>query len=1237
MTIRTKLLAGFAVLLIFISCISVIAIHRLSDLKDRLDFIVNVSAKKIRLMENHITHDCIFEIARMESNILLSHYSSEMHRDAGIADSHKNEYYAHMKELRLLVDKADREQVDELNAWFEKYFENVRRVVDLALSGKVEEARQLSLEKNRPLLDKVHQLATNLADAYGREFALKKAQSEEEYGTARLILISSIIIVVLSGSIIAVSITRGIVKRAQRISDKARHIASGGFFEKGEIEIEDELFPVSQSLREISMSFENITDQAQRVTHGDLEASIELRSRDDQLGLTLQKMTDSLREAKDRTERQDWLKSGQNALNQIMRGDQEPADLGRNVVTFLAKYTGAQIAALYVSGEGNGGLSLLGSYAGYGDIEPRKSIKMGEGLAGQAALERETVCVKDIPEDYVRINSATGESLPRHILVSPLLLGNNIKGVVELGSFSEFLEMHREFLSLTMESIAIAVNSAQVRIRMRTLLEDTQLQAERLRAQEEELRQINEELHEQTVELKASEEKLKEQQSELEVINQELEEKTDKLESQKAEVTNKNTELENARREIEQKAQELEIKSRYKSEFLANMSHELRTPLNSLLILAQDLAENRYGNLNGDQVESARIVYSSGTELLELINDILDLAKVEAGKLPIAVTEVPLQGVMQDLDAAFRPMVETKHLDLKFSLDTGLPSEIRTDRKRLMQIMKNLISNAVKFTEKGGISVRLQQPGSDADLSRSGLDPRHSIAVSVVDTGIGIPKDKQLEIFEAFQQIKGDISRKYGGTGLGLSIAREMTRLLGGEIQVQSEPEKGSTFVLYLPFDMDSKRTEERRPVLQDDAPIAYRPSDPGKPEIKVNAIPDDRNQLAENEKAILIIEDDPNFSAILMKQCHYHGFKCLASATGEDGLNLAGEYLPEAIILDIHLPGVSGWHVLDALKQNIKTRHIPVHIISVDDVTMDAFKKGAIGFAKKPVTQGDLDQAFRNVENTLEKKIKDLLLIEDNVVQAKVVAQLIGNTDVIVTTVGTAQDAIEVLKSKRFDCMVLDLGLPDMTGFQLLNSLDEDKDAVIPPTIVYTGKELTKEEETALSKYAETIIIKGVKSEERLLDETALFLHRVISNLPEKKQKIITELYSREDIFSGKKVLLVDDDMRNVFALSKVLREKGMDVLRAEHGQAALEMLEEHQTVDLVLMDIMMPVMDGHEAIRRMRNDPRFKNIPVIAQTAKAMKEDREKAIAAGANDYIEKPLSIERLLSMMRVWLYQ
>ena len=683
----------------------------------------------------------------------------------------------------------------------------------------------------------------------------------------------------------------------------------------------------------------------------------------------------------------------------------------------------------------------------------------------------------------------------------------------------------------------------------------------------------------------------------------------------------KNKEVEGAKYDIEQKTKQLEVSSKYKSEFLANMSHELRTPLNSLLILSKDLSDNKKKNLDQDQIESAEIIYKSGQDLLVLINEVLDLSKIEAGKMAINIERVSLRDLSDDLLRDFKHNADQKGLKLTCTLDQELPESIRSDSQRLNQILKNLLSNAIKFTEKGGVNISIRRYTES------------TLIISVSDTGIGIQEDKQMAIFEAFQQADGGTSRKFGGTGLGLSISRELAKLLGAEIKVSSKPNEGATFSLIIPVEIHQEQESVRSSVKE---PTLFKGhSENGSKYLNYPTVEDDRDSITKDHKVVLVIEDDLNFALILLKQANNKGFKCLSAASGEDGLVLAFKYKPHAIILDIDLPGINGHKVLAELKTNPTVRHIPVHIISVHERSLDSIKEGAIECLMKPVSKKELEDAFTRIENFANRKMKTLLIIEDDENSRKAIRKLIGNGDVKCLEAESGKEALKIFSDNHVDCIVLDLGLPDINGFELIYKLENVKNRQVPPIIVYTGKELTKEENNELQNYAESIIIKGVKSEERLLDETALFLHRTISNLPESKQQIINNLYDKEAIFRAKKILLADDDMRNVFALSKILKERGMEIVKADNGKNALEMLSKHPDIDLVLMDIMMPEMDGYEAMKQIRSQAKFKNLPVIALTAKAMKDDKRKCIDAGASDYIAKPIDIERLLSLMRVWL--
>lgn len=984
----------------------------------------------------------------------------------------------------------------------------------------------------------------------------------------------------------------------------------------------------------IAKPIRHLTNWARKVTQGDLTL-MEIQAPENEIGILNQSFKDaviSMQAARDKEERQNFQKTGLSRLDDQMRGVQDLDVLCRNIVTFTAKYLQAQVGAFYLN-NGDGVFSLKASYA----YKTRKTLsnvfKKGEGLIGQAALEKQSILITHVPDDYMAITSGLGGKQPGNILVVPLVFNDAALGIMELGTFETFSQDQRTFLEDSAERIAIALDSATAQQRLQITLEKSQHQSEELQTQQEELRTVNEELEEQTKALEISEQNLRVQQEELEVSNEELMEKNESLEFQKRE-------NEKTRREIELKAEELAIAGKYKSEFLANMSHELRTPLNSMMLLSNILEENREKNLTKDQLESVHIIYQSGNDLLSLINEILDLAKIESGRMDILPEELLIQDVADSITTQFKHMTDDKGLSLSISIHDTAPSIIHTDRKRLEQIIKNLMSNAIKFTEKGQVQVAFCRPAKTVDLSRSGLDPDHAVAIRVADTGIGISATDQKIVFEAFQQAQGGTARQYSGTGLGLSISRELARLLGGEIQLTSEKGKGSVFTIYLPV-RSGTRAVESVPIKSvfrtPDTELMGRSQTMQTRLQSSGSIADDRDTIDQDDKTILIIEDDLKFAGLLLKLCHEKGLKCLTTPLGEEGLELAEKHLPKAIILDIKLPGIDGWTVLETIKENPIIRHIPVHIMSADEPTLDAFKKGAIGYLKKPINKIDLDAAFHKLTDLFSKAVKNLLVVEDNESLRKSIIKLIGNGDVRSEGVATGKQAIQALKSTPFDCMILDLGLPDMTGFELLKKLEAQKDLTIPPVIVYTGRELTREEDLQLRKYSESIIIKGVRSEERLLDEASLFLHRMVSQMSEKKRQMITSLHDTEALFKDKTILVVDDDMRNVYALSKLLEEKGMRVLKAENGKKALTILADIPVVDLVLMDIMMPVMDGYETMKQIREQEKFQKLPIIALTAKAMREDKMHCIAAGASDYLTKPVDANRLSSMMRVWLYR
>ncbi|MGG6269275.1 response regulator [Leptolyngbya sp. AN03gr2] len=982
--------------------------------------------------------------------------------------------------------------------------------------------------------------------------------------------------------------------------------------------------------RHISKPLSRVSQTAERIADGDLTAKLPLLDRQDEVGIltrTFNQMVENLRVSLEKSDRQTWLQSNLAEFSHLVQGERSLERVSRLMLSHLAPLVGAQHGAFYVlDAEQSSVLKLLSSYAFQERKQLSNQFQFGEGLVGQCALEKQRILLTDVPSDYIRIRSGLGETAPLNVIVLPVLFENEVVAVIELASLQAFNEIQLTLLERLAQTMGVVLRAIASDAKTQQLLEESQALTEELQSQQEELYRSNRQLQDQARALEESELRLQEQQEELKVsneelqqLNEELEEKAELLAAQKREVEQKNDEIDQAMLSLKEKAEQLEISSRYKSEFLANMSHELRTPLNSLLILAKILSDNGEQNLSDKQVEYSRTIYSAGSDLLNLINDILDLAKIESGTITIDNEPLNLTELQVSLDRSFRQIANSKGLNFSIDRDSQTPEVIATDSKRLQQILKNLLANAFKFTEQGSVTVHI---GSTQD---------QKIFFAVKDTGIGIPRDKQQLIFEAFQQVDGTTSRKYGGTGLGLSISRELAHRLGGFIQISSEPDRGSTFTLYLPQTIPN--TESAPAVTPTAAPIS-RPIEVPK---LTTEVPDDRALIQPGDRVLLIIEDDVNFVRILTDIARQQGFKVLSALRSQSGLALAQQFKPRAILLDLHLPDLDGWTVLDRLKRDPELRHIPVHILSSDDQKQRGLQLGAIAYLQKPVSSDDLTQLFGEIQTFIDRRVKNLLVIEDDRVQAQSVIDLIGNGDVNSIAAYTAQEALEKLQAHQIDCIVMDLGLPDMSGFELIEQIKQDEALSKIPIIVYTGKELTRPEETQLKRLAETIIIKDVRSPERLLDETALFLHRIQANLPQPKRQMIEDVRQVDSVLANKKVLIVDDDVRNIFALTSLLERQQMEVFYAENGREGIEALQAHPEINVVLMDIMMPEMDGYETTQAIRQQAQFRSLPIIALTAKAMQGDREKCIEAGASDYITKPVDTEQLLSLLRVWLYR
>jgi signal transduction histidine kinase/DNA-binding response OmpR family regulator/HAMP domain-containing protein len=993
---------------------------------------------------------------------------------------------------------------------------------------------------------------------------------------------------------------------------------------------------VNQLAANLTTQVRAIADVATAVTKGDLTRSIGVAAEGEVAILkdNINEMIRNLRHTTDKNTEQDWLKTNLAKFTRMLQGQREMLTVCKLILSELAPLVKAQHGVFYIKEEEQGEVQLtrLASYAFNERKNLSQKFRLGEGLVGECALEKERILLTNVPGDYVQINSGLGRATPLNIVVLPVMFESATKAVIELASFERFSPTHLAFLEQLTESIGIVLHTIEANSRTEALLQQSQKMAQELQNQQDELQQTNEE----------------------------LEEKARLLAQQNTEVERKNLEVEAAKQSLEEKATQLSLTSKYKSEFLANMSHELRTPLNSLLLLSQHLRDNPDGNLTDRQVEYARTIVTSGNDLLNLINDILDLSKVESGTATADIGEVAFSDIAGFVEQTFRHMAEDRKLEFSVELDTTLPRSLFTDERRVKQIIKNLLSNAFKFTSQGQVALR-------ASRARAGWSPRHPIlreasdviAFAISDTGIGIPKDKQKVIFEAFQQADGTTSRKYGGTGLGLAISRELARLLGGEITLRSRPGQGSVFTLYLPLHYSAPATITGLAAYghgdagEDDesyAAVAYGGGSAGAdapPAILVGeaspvarigaeALDDDRTRIQPGDRVMLIVEDSSHLARMLRDLARDHGFKALVAMQGQTALTLARQYAPSAITLDIQLPDANGLAILDHLKQEPATRHIPVHALVLPGEGRRARQLGAVVCTTKPLERDDLSDAFTRVTDFLGRTVVELLVVEADPAPQDSIARLLDGEDVRIVSVDTAADALAAVAEKRFDIIVLDLALRGGEGFELLEALRAHGGIGETPAIIYNARELTRDEEGRLERAGRSLNCRRVQSPDRLLDAATLLLHRSEADLPESRRRVLEQVRDTDPLLAGRTVLIVDDDIRNIFSLTAVLERHRMRVLTAENGRDAIELLRATPGVDLVLMDVMMPEMDGYETTRAIRKLPKFQSLPIISLTAKAMKGDREKCIEAGASDYIPKPVNTEQLRSLLRVWLH-
>ncbi|WP_428657316.1 response regulator [Runella sp.] len=1097
----------------------------------------------------------------------------------------------------LTIDNpVQQKYLEEIKKLYQAKFDQMQRIIDIARKNRIVSSdtiiRHQEMLRGKKIMD-------DLRGAINRVKKEENDMLEKRIAQQRIYITYTPILLVIA-AIISILITAFTYLRIKR--DLDTRIAEQKLADEKYIETARRITQMEKFTQEVAAG-----NYAARASD----------TKEDELGRiskALNTMTGALETTFNDLRNKTWLQEGAVKIGNAIRGERDLNLLTNRLIETITGYVNAPLGTLYVI-ENQAYFKLTGNFAA---INAPQMIRAGEGVIGQAVESKKTLILRDLPADYLPISSSLGSVLPASVIIVPLVFANECIGVLEIGLLRVLNPLEIEFLENNAEAIAIGINSALDYLKLQNFLEETQAQSEELQAQHNELENVNAELEAQSQKLQASEEELRVQQEELQQTNTELQERS--------------TLLEERNDEIQKKAKELELSTRYKSEFLANMSHELRTPLNSILLLSRLLAENTEENLTEDQVEYSKVIQSSGNGLLGLIDEILDLSKIEAGQMTLEYLEVAINDIVEEQQALFGPLAKEKKLDFKIDVAKNTPSIIETDKMRVGQILKNLISNALKFTDKG--SVTLEITPHTKMLNR--------LCFVVKDTGIGIPPEKQRLIFEAFQQADGSTKRKYGGTGLGLSISRELAKLLGGEIVLSSKVNQGSEFTLYLPI--HTAHTEPKSDYKWKEETTAIVAAKPLSADTKFisatipESIPDDRAAITTADKLILIIEDDTNFAKSLLDYARRKGYKGIVAVRGDEGLALAGKYAPLGILLDIQLPVMSGWEVMDALKANPLTRHIPVHIMSSHKLKNESLMKGAVDFMDKPAAFEQIKEVFEKIEYVLSSKAKKVLIIEDNPKHAKALAYYLETFNISSELKSNISEGVEALQRKEINCVILDMGIPDVKAYDLLEEAKKNPELENFPIIIFTGKSLSMTEELKIKKYADSIIIKTAHSYQRMLDEVSLFLHLVEENKQAamksgdtKKSGVLGE------ILNGKTVLIADDDVRNIFSLTKALENYKMNVVTALDGKEALEKLHENPAIDVVLLDMMMPQMDGYETAKKIRENYHWRNLPVIAVTAKAMTGDRDKCIQAGASDYITKPVDIDQLISLLRVWLYE
>ncbi|NPA72899.1 MAG: response regulator [Gammaproteobacteria bacterium] len=1189
-SISRRLLAGFLLLSILTAGLGLHSISALTELgsltQKMYDHPFTVS-NAVR----HFKTD-IIEVDRLLQKVLLNETLDKHHVSKTIQKIRLFEVA--LQENLSTIDKqflGGREQVQVVRVSFDYWLESVEKIKLQIKNGHLLAARETYQKELTaiqaeffPKVDALLDYAMNKAVTFLEN---SKVTVTEAVNQTLWLLVVILMLGAFAGWVISNSIRRpinGLVSAFNELILGANDVTIN------DTDRIDEIGDIARALQALKESTDKLIVKASNIAQGDYSTQVEMRSNKDELGLALKAMSNSLQEGAKKNSDYAWVMDGQNQLNETVRGELTPLDLSKLIITFVCQYVDAQVGSLYLLEEDT--LILKGSYAFVNRKGDVGRFKLGEGLVGQCGLEKTTISITDVPEEYSLIVSATGNARPRNILLTPLSYDGKLIGVMELGRLGVFSEEEKAFINLLSENVAIAFNSAQARQKVDTLLAESQAQSEELLLQKEELTVTNEQILEKS---------------------KELEQQAIALEASNVEAL--------------RKAKEIEEASKYKSEFMSNMSHELRTPLNSLLILAKSLVDNDEGNLSKEDVESAKIIHDSGKNLLELINQILDLSKVESGHMQAAEDHIEMRDFIDSMNARFKHMAKDKNIDFNIELAPDAPAQFIADWTKLNQVVTNLVSNALKFTASGGVLLKIFT--TPAKHTEQGFD--RMISFSVQDSGIGIAEDKFETVFEAFKQADGSTTRNYGGTGLGLSIARNFAQLMGGGITLKSRLGEGSVFTLHIP---EVRSNEVSETALS--APAIG----------KVNALvlaqtappfTDDRAVLDQQSPLILIIEDDTNFAHILYEACHQVDCQALVAADGETGVSLANEYEVTAIILDYMLPGLDGKDVLGLLKSNTQTSHIPVHVMSAMDSLGDMTLLGAEAQFEKPISAHEIKAVLQGIKQDLNSEDIPVLIVEDNLASRKAMEKLLRHESVVLSFADSVSAALKALRASAYDVMILDLGLPDYSGFELLELIEKEPTIMLPKVIVYSGKDLSTEDQIRLSPYTQDIIIKSSKSSERLLDEVHLFINQLktTSHSPKKVTAAKLPDIDTNIELKGKTILVVDDDMRNTFALSKVLRKSGLKVILSPGGADALAKLASQQSVDLVLMDIMMPDMDGFEATRRIRAQSQYQSIPILALTANAMKGDREKCLEAGMNDYLSKPIDTDKLFTMIKMWL--